>query len=683
LLGVWTRAAFESAVARQIASSQRRGEPLFLAVLDFVRLRAINDRWGHLAGDAVLAHLARTVRDNLRPQDQLGRFGGDELAILLVGGDLTAAEEAMTALLQGLATAPFERGALSVPLEVAIGLTPVLEDEASGERAFARALSALRRARQARQPMAVASGERDREHGRTGSETSVVFEVGAYSGIPSGSTIGGMYRILHEISRGAMGVVYRGEDLGLGRPVAIKVLRADLARDRGLVARFREEAAVLASLRHRNLVQVYAFGEDGDDVFFVMELVEGEPLSDVIDRLVPSGALVALDAVCKIVEEIAEALEAMHAAGIIHRDVKPANVLLDRINDRAVLVDVGVARRAHEATDAAGTPGFAAPESFTDTPESAATDVYGLATTAYAMLTGGPPFGAGEVVAMVNRQLFEPVPPISRRRRGLSAELDTLMARALAAEPEDRHRSANAFAIALTRALTGDTGFEQASTLAKVPSPVVARADTGSGARFETAPITGRGPSPLDRDESSVGESHGAFFSVARRLLSHQIGEQATRRIAASSLTLTRLLDSGLSATGWRPIEDLLELLAGVAAHIDAPRFAFRLGRSMISATLTHTFGADPRSVPALDLIRAAPSYWPRYHRWGHLTVETGEPRVATVVLEDKPDDPLLCALVGGMLVRIPELAGSGEAAVSHPSCVSQGASVCRFRLGY
>src|SRR5690606_23792822 len=119
----------------------------------------------------------------------------------------------------------------------------------------------------------------------------------------------------------------------------------------------------------------------------------------------------------------------------------------------------------------------------------------------------------------------------------------------------------------------------------------------------------------------------------------------------------------------------------GVAAHIDAPRFAFRLGRSMISATLTHTFGADPRSVPALDLIRAAPSYWPRYHRWGRLTVETSEPRVATVVLEDKPDDPLLCALVGGMLVRIPELAGSGEAAVSHPRCVSHGASRCRFRL--
>ena len=114
-----------------------------------------------------------------------------------------------------------------------------------------------------------------------------------------------MYRILHEISRGAMGVVYRAEDLGLGRPVAIKVLRSDLARNLDLVSRFREDAAMLASLRHRNLVNVYSFGSEDEEVYFVMELVEGESLKDILLDLAHERSLPAL------LSELVERLRAL------------------------------------------------------------------------------------------------------------------------------------------------------------------------------------------------------------------------------------------------------------------------------------------------------------------------------------------------------------------------------------
>ena len=155
-----------------------------------------------------------------------------------------------------------------------------------------------------------------------------------------------------------MGVVYRGEDLGLGRPVAIKVLRSDLASDRDLVERFRAEAGILASLHHKNLVQVYALGEHAGEVYFVMELVEGQPLSEVLRATLERREWFPTEAIAQIALEIGDALDAMHALGLIHRDVKPANILLDRERDRAVLVDVGVAVKAGDTRDAAGTPGL-------------------------------------------------------------------------------------------------------------------------------------------------------------------------------------------------------------------------------------------------------------------------------------------------------------------------------------
>src|SRR6185295_2758030 len=138
--------------------------------------------------------------------------------------------------------------------------------------------------------------------------------------------------------------------------------------------------------------------------------------------------------------------DAMHEVGVIHRDVKPANILLDRERDRAVLVDVGVAVRAGDARDAAGTPGFAAPESFLETTDAPTTDVYGLAATVYCMLTGRPPFGSGPAPQIVQRQLHDRLVPPSQRRSTLSDAVDEVLAKALHPTAKKRWASASTFA---------------------------------------------------------------------------------------------------------------------------------------------------------------------------------------------------------------------------------------------
>src|SRR5262249_46474566 len=140
-----------------------------------------------------------------------------------------------------------------------------------------------------------------------------------------GTTLGDVYQIRHEINRGAFGVVYRAEDLALGRQVALKLLRPDLARDTNFVEGFRTEAATLARIRHPNLVQVYTFGVDGSNVYFAMELVEGQGLDRRIGAAVRRRRYLPLPEVGGIIQQVADALEAVHRAGMLHRDVKPEN----------------------------------------------------------------------------------------------------------------------------------------------------------------------------------------------------------------------------------------------------------------------------------------------------------------------------------------------------------------------
>jgi tRNA A-37 threonylcarbamoyl transferase component Bud32/tetratricopeptide (TPR) repeat protein len=260
------------------------------------------------------------------------------------------------------------------------------------------------------------------------------------------------------IGHGGMGEIYLAEDRELGRKVAVKVLAERFARDEGLRSRFTREALAAARLStEQHVVTIYDVGESAGRPFIVMEYLGGGTLGvRARDSIVhPDQALHWLD-------QVGQALDAAHAQGIVHRDVKPANLLFD---DRGQIrvVDFGVARVVDETTGqltaagtVLGTAGYISPEQASGQAASAASDLYSLGIVAYELLTGGRPFERGSATAEALAHLHEPVPPASERSVGLPRSVDAVFQRALAKDPGRRYGSAAAFVSALRAALEPD-----------------------------------------------------------------------------------------------------------------------------------------------------------------------------------------------------------------------------------
>ena len=658
LTGVWNRSALEQTVSSQIQAAARTGAPLTLMVIDVFKLSAINDRHGHMAGDAVLAHLAGLIAANLRAQDVVGRVAGDEFAVLLVGADSSGARAAADHLRAAVSRAPYRQGETDVAFSIRIGLSEITRGEQGLAPALARAEAALKRSRRRSTEVLVAGPS------ESGSFTPVT--TGDRDALPPGVTLGGMYRVLHEISRGAMGVVYRGEDLGLARQVALKVLRHELATDADLVARFRAEAGMLASLHHTNLVQVHAFGTDGDLVYFVMELVEGEAVAEAMTAVEQSGVPTEVALVAKVTHEIASALDAIHAVGIVHRDVKPDNILIDRVHDRAVLVDVGVAKRKGAQREAAGTPGYAAPESFMDRDPTPALDVYGLAATAYAMLTGLPPFGSGDLLPVFERQMQETPAAPTALRHGLSPELDEVFRRALAAEPERRYRSASSFAFALGKAL--EQSADPAAPVPELDDEVV------HTQRYPSVKMDkmGRPRRPL--------ECSGQFFRSAYTSLGRRRGTAWLVELGTESAALARLVRPWTRPSEWHAAELLVNVLRGAGPTDPARR---QLGRQLGEAALSGGFDElmEGRKLDGQALLDAAGDVWARFFRNSRLLVGGAAAGRMKVAIDPGPPHRLVCAVVEGWLGRLVELAGGTDVVIDHPDHDATGAGACGFAL--
>ncbi|WP_344039523.1 serine/threonine-protein kinase, partial [Saccharothrix xinjiangensis] len=264
----------------------------------------------------------------------------------------------------------------------------------------------------------------------------------------------GPYRIGQLLGRGGMGEVHRAHDTVHDRVVALKRLAPALNDDAAFRARFRREAQVVARLREPHVIPIHAYGEIDGRLYLDMRLVEGADLTDVIARgpLEPERAV-------RIVEQVAGALDAAHADGLVHRDVKPSNVLVAP-GDFVYLVDFGIARSASPAAthitasgDVIGTLDYMAPERFENGPVDARADVYALACVLFACLTGRRPFDADGTAAQIWAHLKEAPPRAGALNPAVPAALDHVIARGMAKDPAGRHESAGALAVAARAAL--------------------------------------------------------------------------------------------------------------------------------------------------------------------------------------------------------------------------------------
>ncbi|MBN1137624.1 MAG: protein kinase [Anaerolineae bacterium] len=266
----------------------------------------------------------------------------------------------------------------------------------------------------------------------------------------------GPYKILDKVGEGGMAVVYRAYQESLGRYAAIKVLRADLARDEEFVARFRREALAVAQLNHPNILHVYDAGVAQGVYYIVMGFVEGGSLKDLIAQGSIDPAYAA-----SIGAQLADALEYAHKQGIIHRDVKPSNVLMTR-DGRPMLTDFGIAKALYESaaltrTGASiGTPEYMAPEQIQGQPVDGRTDIYALGIVLYEMVTGWAPFSTPTPVATLYKQVNEPPPPLHQVNVNAPDWLEGVVSKALAKRPEGRYQHAADLAAALrSRSVAG------------------------------------------------------------------------------------------------------------------------------------------------------------------------------------------------------------------------------------
>ncbi len=315
-------------------------------------------------------------------------------------------------------------------------------------------------------------------------------------GMAPGEQIAG-YQIEAQIGRGGMAVVYRALDLRLGRQVALKVLAPHLGEDEAFRQRFIRESRAAAGVDHPHIIPVFEAGEADGVLFIAMRYVAYGDVRNLIDR---EGRL-STARTATITAQVASALDAAHARGLVHRDVKPGNVLLAESGangaDHVYLSDFGLSKHSLSATTLTaagqfmGTLDYVSPEQVQGHPADGRADQYALACTAVEMLSGSPPFRRDESMALLWAQLEASPPPLTERRPDLPPAVDSVIRRALSKSPDDRYPTCTAFASALRAACdAGQVGVSQAkSSFARTPPAAVPRTGVGQP-RANPVPVT-------------------------------------------------------------------------------------------------------------------------------------------------------------------------------------------------
>jgi len=341
----------------------------------------------------------------------------------------------------------------------------------------------------------------------------------------TGSLLDGRYRIGSVIARGGMSTVYRGLDTRLDRPVAVKVMAAQYAHDAAFLTRFSREARLAAGLSHPGVVAVHDHGRDGDHVFLVMELVDGGTLRDLLHQRGPLPIPVAV----AILEPLLTALSAAHRAGLVHRDVKPENVLISA-HGTIKVADFGLVRAVTSQTMATGdvilgTVAYLSPEQVRTGASDARSDVYSAGIVGWEMLAGEPPFTGENSLSVAYQHVHSEVPPIGDMVAGVPALLEDLLEDATRRDPAQRPRDAGAFAARLGT-VRGRSGIP------RVPVPVPSRprparpTDDPAAVIPHAGRTTGVGGSPT----AVAGQAGPGFDVTAGR----SAGPRGTRVVGAA-----------------------------------------------------------------------------------------------------------------------------------------------------
>ena len=366
----------------------------------------------------------------------------------------------------------------------------------------------------------------------------------------------GRYQLGEPVATGGMGTVYRGRDLTLDRPVAIKVLKRALAADPTFVERFRREARAAALLSHPNVAAVFDYAEDAGDHFIVMELVAGETLAH---RLARDWRLPWQEAF-RVGEQVAAALSAAHERGLVHRDVKPGNVLI-MPDGHVKVTDFGIALLTAQTTrltgtgSALGTASYVAPEQARGEHVGPAADLYSLGCVLFEAVTGSTPYTGSSQVAIAMQHVSSPVPDPRRRLAALPDPVAELIIKAMQKEPGQRFSSARhmAEALAAVRAAGGQRTAEVARLL-------------GEGEALAGSPATGE-PGP-DAPTQVVAREGAAPEDHPTRVLEAAASE--TEVLPAASAGSETLADAARARAGVSPVALTLE--AGTPLEVAPPR---------------------------------------------------------------------------------------------------------------
>jgi predicted Ser/Thr protein kinase len=328
------------------------------------------------------------------------------------------------------------------------------------------------------------------------------------------------FRIESVLGRGGMSVVYVAEQMRLARKVALKVLTTELAWDEQFRERFVRESHIAATIDHPNIIPIYDAGEADGLLYIAMRFVQGPDLREILKR----GTL-GVGRTIFLIEQLASALDAAHAHSLVHRDVKPGNILIEESTDHAYLTDFGVAKQttARGLTSTGhflGTVEYAAPEQIEGGPVDARTDVYALGCVLYESLTGSPPFSHGTEHAVLHAHLVDPPPSVSRVRPELPQAFDSVIATAMAKSAEDRFPSCGELAHAARNAASGTArrvdGSPPGRAATIASAPALGEAPSAPGSDVAPVPlVTEPEPEPV----ASTPKPAGAWLTPLRQLL--------------------------------------------------------------------------------------------------------------------------------------------------------------------